>query len=49
MARNSENPTTGVLLFSNNSYAIKNVIIDTDVRMYDGSRKQTKNMTEAEL
>lgn len=49
MARNNENPTTKRLLFSTNAYAIKNVLIDTDVKNFNGKSKQTKDMTEAEL
>ena len=49
-ARNQNNPTTAHLLFSGNfSSAIKQVCIDTDIRMSDGTTKQIKNATEAEL
>jgi len=49
MERNNENPTTKRLLFSTKSNAIKNIIIDTDVRSLNGKTKQVKDMTEAEL
>lgn len=49
LERNNENPTTSNLLFSIKQSAIKNVIIDTDVRLPNGKTKQVKNMTEAEL
>lgn len=50
MARNNENPTTAKLLFSGQySSAIKNVIIDTDIKTSDGKTKQIKDATEAEL
>jgi len=39
MERNNENQTTKRLLFSTKSSAIKNVIIDTDVKSLNGKTK----------
>lgn len=37
------------LLFSENPNALKQVVVDTDVNVQDGRKKQVKNMTKGEL
>lgn len=49
MERNNENATTDKLLFSTNQYAIKQVVVDNDIKVASGKHKQVKDATEAEL